>query len=54
MGASLGVSQLQQQCRCGIFAGNNDASTEAEESPPLRSVTGKRLRKMTEKTQRML
>jgi hypothetical protein len=45
MAASLGVNQLEQQCSCGIFPDSNDVSTEAEESPLLRSVTGKRLAK---------
>jgi hypothetical protein len=43
MAASLAVSQLDQQWSCGILPDSNDVSTEAEESPLLKSVTGKQL-----------
>jgi hypothetical protein len=42
MTSNLGVSQSNSAV-VGYSPDNNDVSTEAEESPLLRSVTGKRL-----------
>jgi hypothetical protein len=44
LAASLGVSQLKHEFRTvGYSTESNGVSTEAEESPLLRTVTGKRL-----------
>jgi hypothetical protein len=45
MAASLGVSQLELEFSLIYSPDSNDVSTEAEESPLLRSVSGKRLLK---------